>query len=248
MNAEAIIPLCTHIKTNGRTCQSPALTGESLCFFHRKLRDTHRRPPTVEALTSYWQESSIETATDRDEDIETMNRVYPRQNQIEFPALEDAESVQLATSMLFQAIATGQIHFKRARLLLYTLKIAVINNRALTLSRNADAASSSAVPLAGDPTPQPKPRHPDAELVEGAEGAQSKACPERSRRNPDGSAIPPHPGAPEEAPNGPVSPNDPTQTAHSLKLIAESSRHKNRSPRSMRARHYRHAAHSVGRT
>ena len=144
MNAEPIIvPLCTHIKTNGRPCQSPALAGEPLCFFHNQLRVTHRRPPVVEALTSFWQETGILNEGDPEGDPGTIARVYPRQNEIEFPPLEDAESVQLATSMLFQAIATGQIHFKRARLLLYTLKIAVINQRALTQSRAADAASPS---------------------------------------------------------------------------------------------------------
>jgi hypothetical protein len=49
--------------------------------------------------------------------------------------------------MLFQAIATGQVHFKRARLLLYTLKIAAINQRALTQSRAADAADALSRPV-----------------------------------------------------------------------------------------------------
>ena len=147
MNAEPIIvPLCTHIKTNGRPCQSPALAGEPLCFFHNQLRVTHRRPPTVEALTSFWQETGILNEGDPEGDPGTIARVYPRQNEIEFPPLEDAESVQLATSMLFQAIATGQIYFKRARLLLYTLKIAVINQRALTQSRAAPIQPRPAAP------------------------------------------------------------------------------------------------------
>ena len=116
MNAEPIIvPLCTHIKTNGRPCQSPALAGEPLCFFHNALRVAHRRTPQVVALTSFWQETGILNEGDPEGDPGTIARVYPRQNEIEFPPLEDAESVQLATSMLFQAIATGQIYFKRAR-------------------------------------------------------------------------------------------------------------------------------------
>src|ERR1039457_6942765 len=143
MNTEPIIvPLCTHIKTNGRPCQSPALAGEPLCFFHNQLRVAHRRPPQVEALTSFWQETGILNEGDPEGDPGTIARVYPRQNEIEFPPLEDAESVQLATSMLFQAIATGQIHFKRARLLLYTLKIAAINQRALARSLAASEAET----------------------------------------------------------------------------------------------------------
>jgi hypothetical protein len=133
---------CRHIKTNGRVCQSPALTGGALCYFHRNLRHTHRRPANAESLYSSWQEYIIDRE-DNGEDLRTINRVYPRQDEIEFPALEDAESVQLATSMLFQAVATGQIHFKRARLMIATLKIACINQRALTLSRAADADPAS---------------------------------------------------------------------------------------------------------
>jgi hypothetical protein len=84
----------------------------------------------VQLLTSGWQEYAIEAErTGAEDDIFAVDRVYPNQNEIQFPPLEDAESVQLATSMLFQAIATGNINFKRARLLLYTLKIATINLR-----------------------------------------------------------------------------------------------------------------------
>ena len=139
MNATAaIIPLCRHLKTNGRQCQSPALRGGPLCFFHAKLQDAHRRPPVVEPLYSGWQEQAIEMEGDPEGDLLTMNRVYPKQDEIQFPPLEDAESVQLATSMLFQAIAAGQIYFKRAKLLLDTLKIASINQRALANARAAD--------------------------------------------------------------------------------------------------------------
>ena len=142
MNASKFA-VCRHLKTNGRRCQSPALTGGALCFFHRNLHQTHRRPPTAEKLMSTWQEETIQSFRDGGEDPLAIARAYPKQNEIEFPALEDAESVQLATSMLFQAIATGQIHFKRARLLLYTLKIAAINQRALARSLAASDAETA---------------------------------------------------------------------------------------------------------
>ena len=136
--------ICRHIKTNGRRCQSPSLTGGALCYFHRNLHHTHRRPPTAESLLSTWQEETLQAYRGCGEDPLTIARAYPKQNEIHFPPLEDAESVQLATSMLFQAIATGQIHFKRARLLLYTLKIAAINQRALANSARSQAASDAA--------------------------------------------------------------------------------------------------------
>ena len=133
------IPLCRHTKTNGRRCGSPAIGRGRLCYFHQRLRRAHLPPPQSEALTSYWQESQL--VGPEGEDFLNINRVYPRQNKIRFPPLEDPESVQLATSMLFQAIATGQIHFKRARLLIYTLKIACINHRVLQLARAEDPAA-----------------------------------------------------------------------------------------------------------
>jgi len=135
---------CRHIKTNGRVCQSPALRGQDLCFFHRKLHQTHRRPADAVPLTSAWQEEEIDIGDGTGEDYLVARAVYPHQDEIQFPALEDAESVQLATSMLFQAVATGQIQFKRARLLIATLKIACINQRALANARAAESDTGPA--------------------------------------------------------------------------------------------------------
>jgi len=81
---------------------------------------------------STWREDIIEGYKIAEMDPLTVARAYPKQNEIHFPPLEDAESVQLATSMLFQAIANGRIHFRRARILLYTLKIATVNLRAVS--------------------------------------------------------------------------------------------------------------------
>jgi hypothetical protein len=143
MNAQhSQYAICRYIKTNGHQCQSPALTGNALCFFHNKLHDTHRRPQDAQTLSSGWQEYAVEAERDPEGDPPTLARVYPHQDELTFPALEDAESVQLATSMLFQAIATGQIYFKRARLLLATLKIACINQHALATSRAAESADA----------------------------------------------------------------------------------------------------------
>ena len=144
MNAkDAKYSVCRHIKTNGRRCQSPALTGGALCYFHRNLHRTHRPPASAESLLSTWKEETLQAFRSAGEDPLAIARAYPQQNEINFPPLEDAESVQLATSMLFQAIATGQIHFQRARILLYTLKIASINLRALAAAAKSDTDSST---------------------------------------------------------------------------------------------------------
>ncbi len=42
------IAICEHIKDNGDTCGSPALTGYDFCFFHQRLRHPRRRPGDFE--------------------------------------------------------------------------------------------------------------------------------------------------------------------------------------------------------
>ena len=126
MDSQAVkIAICRHIKTNGHRCQSPAITGSVFCYFHRNLRRGHGaastakaaplRPETVQYLLQNGQ-NPAQLAT---------SPAYS------FPPLEDAESVQLAISRLFAAIAAGQIDPVQARSLLYALQIASCNVRAL---------------------------------------------------------------------------------------------------------------------
>jgi hypothetical protein len=126
MDSHAVkIAICRHIKTNGHRCQSPAITGSVFCYFHRNLRRGHDaactakaaplRPETVQYLLQNGQ-NPAQLAT---------SPAYS------FPPLEDAESIQLAISRLFAAIAAGQIDPVQARSLLYALQIASCNVRAL---------------------------------------------------------------------------------------------------------------------
>jgi hypothetical protein len=117
--------ICRHIKTNGCRCQSAAITGSIFCFYHRTFRRSHAaactakigplRPETVQYLLENGQ-NPAQFAT---------SPAYA------FPPLEDAESVQLAISLLFAAIAAGQIDPVQARSLLYALQVASANVRAL---------------------------------------------------------------------------------------------------------------------
>ena len=126
MDSHAVkIAICRHIKTNGHRCQSPAITGSVFCYFHRNLRRGHDaastakaaplRPETVQYLLENGQ-NPAQLAT---------SPAYS------FPPLEDAESIQLAISRLFAAIAASQIDPVQARSLLYALQIASCNVRAL---------------------------------------------------------------------------------------------------------------------
>ena len=44
----APITICEHIKENGDTCASPALTGYVFCYFHQRLREPRHRPGDFE--------------------------------------------------------------------------------------------------------------------------------------------------------------------------------------------------------
>jgi hypothetical protein len=93
--------LCCHVKTNGLRCESPALTDEFWCFFHHRLLTRHRN-------------------------IRAIKSESPQPN-LQLPPLEDRESIQLALSLIFEAIATGVLAEKRAVVLLRVIAIASRN-------------------------------------------------------------------------------------------------------------------------
>jgi hypothetical protein len=98
-------PVCRHIKTNGLRCQAPALTGATHCYFHSRLNQRHRGFRHTEATRAY---------------------LVPGQH-IELNPLEDRESVQLAISVVVNALATGQLETRRASAILYGLQLAGYN-------------------------------------------------------------------------------------------------------------------------
>jgi hypothetical protein len=102
-------PLCRHIKTNGLQCHSPALTDGRWCYFHHRLHQQHSPLRQTEATRGY---------------------LIPGQH-IELTTLEDRESVQVALSVVINALATGNLDIKRATTLLYGLQLASNNARGL---------------------------------------------------------------------------------------------------------------------
>ena len=94
------IPRCTHIKTNGTQCGSPALHGRRFCFFHRN-----------------WRGQRIQL----DKKVQAAPAVFT------LPVLEDANSVQIALMQVIQLLLSGRIDSKTAGLLLYALQTASLN-------------------------------------------------------------------------------------------------------------------------
>jgi hypothetical protein len=98
-------PLCRHIKTNGIQCQAPALTDGQWCYFHSRLHQRHATYRHTEATRGYLM----------------------RSQHVQLTALEDRESVQVALSVVINALATGNLDPRRATALLYGLQLASSN-------------------------------------------------------------------------------------------------------------------------
>jgi len=124
-------PICAHIKTNGRRCQSPALRGHPLCYFHRKLRRVHRPAVTPEVELAKWSPQRVQYYRDHGLDPLEYAAGAPRSGTLKIIPLEDAESVQLAISSLYAAIAVHEVDPAHARNLLYALQLASSNARTL---------------------------------------------------------------------------------------------------------------------
>ena len=98
--------LCRHIKANGIQCKAPSLTGEEWCYFHNRLHQRHSGFRHTAATRGY---------------------LIPGQH-IQLTALEDRESVQVALSVVINALATGHLDTRRATALLYGLQLAATNS------------------------------------------------------------------------------------------------------------------------
>jgi hypothetical protein len=117
--------ICRHIRTTGRRCQAPAVTGSDFCFYHRTIRCTH--DAACAAKTGSLRPETMQYLLDNGQSPAQ----FPSSPALNFPPLEDAEAIQLTISLLFSAIAAGQLDPALARTLLYTLQLASWNARAL---------------------------------------------------------------------------------------------------------------------
>jgi hypothetical protein len=88
--------------TNGRQCKSPAMHEAVFCYFHSHLNKRHQPFRYNDATRGY---------------------LIPGQH-IELSAIEDRESLQVAISVVVNALATGQLDTHRAHTLFYGLQLA----------------------------------------------------------------------------------------------------------------------------
>ncbi len=125
---------CRHIKTNGKRCKSPTLDQGALCYFHSRL--IHRQNSIGNTLSSA--------------SMTTNNGIPcypPGPLELDLPALEDRESIQVSISLIVAALARNRMDAKRASVLLYGLHMASINVRSIiTEPPFADHVIRSVVP------------------------------------------------------------------------------------------------------
>jgi hypothetical protein len=112
---------CRHIKTNGNQCRGVALRGQPLCYFHDRLQSRERRLQAQPALT-------------------LANASQPASLALNIPTLEDADSIQVALSLIASALASNQLDPRRAGPLLYALQIASRNLRSTQLTFHLEDA------------------------------------------------------------------------------------------------------------
>lgn len=132
-----LVDICRHIKTNGSRCGTPSLKDKSFCYFHedsarrhRSLSPFHDEPAVLHPICSDHRDRA-----QRDPMLAEYYHLHPKHGPVEldFPPLEDRESIQLALSMVVAALAQNRIDAKRAAPILYGLQVASANARSLDL-------------------------------------------------------------------------------------------------------------------
>ena len=138
---------CRHIRTNGRRCCSFAVRGTSLCYFHRSVNARMRQlnpPPAADAMPTIIHPLNTDEHRQRNPIVaEYFAEVAPNPAPLvlDFPVLEDRESIQVALSMLISALGQNRLDPKLATTMLYGLQVASSN----ALKLNIEPGSSKTV-------------------------------------------------------------------------------------------------------
>src|SRR5437016_1716510 len=123
----AIVPnFCSHARTDGRYCKSPALHGQRFCYYHQRDHDRRMRlSQNLEHRRSCishgrFQELHTQMPDNSAFDDNSAGLFHDLQPQL----LDDPNAIQSWLSTMFHVIATRQIDLRAAGLLLYNLQIA----------------------------------------------------------------------------------------------------------------------------
>ncbi|HZL27178.1 MAG TPA: hypothetical protein VFC39_11685 [Acidobacteriaceae bacterium] len=146
---------CRHIRTNGRRCCSPALRTSAFCYYHGHSIERHRvlNPPADAMPTVIHPLNTTENRQREPILAECLSGVAPQAAPLvlDFPPLEDRESIQVALSMLISALGQHRLDPKLATTMLYGLQVASSNAVNLNIQPSANQVVRSTVL---DPTGQ----------------------------------------------------------------------------------------------
>jgi hypothetical protein len=125
---------CRHIRPSGRRCQMRALTGNAFCYYHESV-NAHLRTlhPPDDGTHNMIHPMNLSAEKFQREPI--LAEYYSKTRgpiELQFPTLEDADSIQLALSMVLTALGQNRIDLKRASGIIYTLQVASANVRNTT--------------------------------------------------------------------------------------------------------------------
>jgi len=130
--------VCRYIRINGARCGSPSLHGKTFCYYHIRL--THHHSPAPVDNTPVIIHPIPKDHLDRMQREPILAEYYSgalRANQraaqpeLDLPPLEDRHAIQLAISMLVNAMAHNRIDLPQATGLLYGLQVASANAKDL---------------------------------------------------------------------------------------------------------------------
>ena len=118
-------PECRHIHVMGRRCGSPALSGQPYCYFHARSRKRHRIPPVDPTPTIIHPLG----ADSLGQPTPVLAAPAPVPLTLDFPPIEDRESIQVSASMILTALGRNLLDSRRAASMLYALQVATAVTR-----------------------------------------------------------------------------------------------------------------------
>ena len=122
------VPLCQHVKPDGKRCGTPAIRDHKYCYHHTTVR---KLVPKTDVFGLRYQGTTGEP--------------YQR---FELPYLENGEAIQIGFMQLIHGVSTGLIAGTRARVMLGALYGAAANLREINkAAERAKAARAMIGPL-----------------------------------------------------------------------------------------------------
>ena len=120
------VSICEHIKPSGNRCGSPAMRGQTKCFYHASLE--HRLPAIRNMFLDYDKNAPPGVWTFRE---------FP------IPVLEDAVGIQIGFMQALHGVTNGNLDPRKAKLVLSALHGARMNLQQLEACFNACAKGAA---------------------------------------------------------------------------------------------------------